>query len=75
MNGVSLFALLALAPSAFGAAAPAAASIVTVRLCDGRNVGSTIDIPLQKAPASPDKSGNCQANGCHAGNSRKRCHI
>lgn len=75
MNGASLFALLALAPSASGAAAPAAASTVTVRLCDGGNAGSTIDIPLQRAPASPDKNGDCQAKGCHAGNSRKRCHI
>lgn len=70
MSGASIFALIALGPAAFGIAAPAAT--VTVALCDGSNEARTIDIPLQRAPGG---NGDCHVKGCHAGNSRKRCHI
>lgn len=70
MSGASLFALIALAPLAFGTASPPAT--VTVSLCDGANSGRTIDIPLQ---GGPGKEGDCHVKGCHGGSSRKRCHI
>ena len=75
MSAANIFALIALAPMALATGAPAAAATVTVSLCDGTNTGRTIDIPVRQTPVSPGKDGDCHVKGCHAGNSRKRCHI
>lgn len=77
MTGTTLFALVALLPTAITAGPPTVGATLVVSLCSGDSAVRTISIPVQRAPAGPATDGDCHPKGCHVVNSRKRtaCHI